>query len=729
MFRSILLVLTFLFPLISFGQNPYVIYQNLIINDGIQNYKNPFAGGLNEPQISSADLNNDGWSDLFLFDRSGNKAMVFTNDGIAGQAEYTYDADLASYFPPLTNWALLRDYNCDGKADIFTSTDNAIKIYRNVSSASGPPTFQLMLDSVYTSINSVPSLAYCNSQDLPGIEDIDGDGDIDFLLFDFGGQLLEYHKNLSADLGYGCDSLIFKLEDACWGKFSEDALNNTVTLNITCPGFLRGSNTEKSRHAGSTVALYDIGNDGTKDAFLGDISFDNIVYLENGGTPTDAFMVSSVYGFPDYDIPVNIERFPAAFFLDADNDGLVDMLAAPSAQNVSDNFTGIWFYKNTGTNANPVFEFQTSGFLQETMIECGAGTTPRIVDANGDLLQDLVIGNYSYRNGTVNYSGLTLLLNTGTSTNPEYTLNSTDWLSISSLLPAQTQGLIPAFGDLDNDGDQDVIIGDADGKISVFTNTAGVGNPIDVSLSSFQYNNIDVGAFANPQIIDLDRDGLLDLVIGRLNGSISYFRNIGTANAFNFSSTPDNTQLGQIDVMIPCCTGYASPWIIDNFSANGQYSLFTGSETGEIYYYNNIDGNLSGAFTQQSNSWTGSFTGIRTTPVLGDLTSDGIPELVVSNYRGGLTIYKQSASNVSENIDNKLCTLYPNPFRTELTLQFPIGVEALLPEIHDISGRLVGYSVFSKNNQTISINISGNSGIYFLHLPGTQFTFKIVKLP
>jgi hypothetical protein len=77
---------------------------------------------------------------------------------------------------------------------------------------------------------------------------------------------------------------------------------------------------------------------------------------------------------------------------------------------------------------------------------------------------------------------------------------------------------------------------------------------------------------------------------------------------------------------------------------------------------------LSGAFTQQSNSWTGSFNGIRTTPVLGDITSDGIPELVVSNYRGGLTIFKQSASNVSENTDRRfyfarvaaLCNLAPN---------------------------------------------------------------------
>ena len=38
---------------------------------------NPWAGGFNSPQFSEADLNGDGFMDLFSFDRDGNVIKVF----------------------------------------------------------------------------------------------------------------------------------------------------------------------------------------------------------------------------------------------------------------------------------------------------------------------------------------------------------------------------------------------------------------------------------------------------------------------------------------------------------------------------------------------------------------------------------------------------------------------------------------------------------------------------
>ena len=59
----------------------------------------------------------------------------------------------------------------------------------------------------------------------------------------------------------------------------------------------------------------------------------------------------------------------------------------------------------------------------------------------------------------------------------------------------------------------DLIIGDADGKIHLFT-----GNGTTFNIHTPNFENIDVGYFASPQIIDVNRDGLNDLIIGSKSG-------------------------------------------------------------------------------------------------------------------------------------------------------------------------------------------------------------------
>ncbi|MDX5321096.1 MAG: VCBS repeat-containing protein, partial [Bacteroidota bacterium] len=94
----------------------------------------PFIGGFVAPQFSEIDLNNDGVKDLFVFDRSGNKVLTFINEGKAGQVSYVHAPKYEFAFPALRNWVLLRDYNCDGKEDIFSgSIQHGVTVYKNVS--------------------------------------------------------------------------------------------------------------------------------------------------------------------------------------------------------------------------------------------------------------------------------------------------------------------------------------------------------------------------------------------------------------------------------------------------------------------------------------------------------------------------------------------------------------------------------------------------------------------
>src|SRR5690349_1305046 len=90
----------------------------VVINSTTLN--NAWAGGINFPLFSEIDLNGDGIHDLFIYDRVNNRVSTFINDGSPGTNAWKYAPEYRSHFPPINKWALLYDYNCDGKADLFT---------------------------------------------------------------------------------------------------------------------------------------------------------------------------------------------------------------------------------------------------------------------------------------------------------------------------------------------------------------------------------------------------------------------------------------------------------------------------------------------------------------------------------------------------------------------------------------------------------------------------------
>ena len=160
----------------------------------------PWAGGMNFCQFSDIDLDQDGILDLFVFDRSGNRITTYINNGTANQVDYVLAPEYVSKFPLMHDWALLRDYNCDGKMDIFTCTVAGFSLYKNTSTLTTGLQFQLEKSIVNTnrspnSSNFIGNL-FVSAVDLPAIRDIDGDGDLDILTFENGGNKVEFHQKL-----------------------------------------------------------------------------------------------------------------------------------------------------------------------------------------------------------------------------------------------------------------------------------------------------------------------------------------------------------------------------------------------------------------------------------------------------------------------------------------------------------------------------------------------------
>ena len=182
---------------------------------------NPWAGGLNFVQASNIDLDLDGIKDLFIFDRTGNKIRTFTNNGILNSTDFKYSPQYESKFPKLHDWAILADYNCDGKEDIFSYSDlgGGFKIYKNISTISEGLQFTLVSALQYSTFNPPNGLLinlYVSSVDIPAITDIDNDGDLDIITFAITGSYLEYHQNKSMELYGTCDSLVYEVKNRCW---------------------------------------------------------------------------------------------------------------------------------------------------------------------------------------------------------------------------------------------------------------------------------------------------------------------------------------------------------------------------------------------------------------------------------------------------------------------------------------------------------------------------------
>lgn len=688
-----------------------------------------WLGGLNNVQLSSIDANNDNNQDLFVYDRTSEKSFVIlcnANGNLIAQHK-TQEATI----PALREWALMRDYNCDGLPDIFSYGNGGIKIHRNI----GTPTlwnFTVATNDLQSfsdfGNNSYFSSLYVSSVDLPLIEDLDNDGDLDVLTFGLNGDKIEFHKNLSMEFNGTCDSLHFALKNRCWGYLAEASFDNTLTLGSSdCPFNVANPERRKkypsvneypkqhfvnSRHSGSTITNISEGNSLSK-LLIGDVTYNTLteINIVKNSINRDS-VVSAFYNFPAAN-PIDLTTFPAGFVVNRNNMGN-ELLISPFGLSGTANQQSIWRYIDNNGN----WTLEEQDFIQNQTIDVGSDAVPVWHDINRDGAMDIIIGNGNSFKQENEFGNLTLLVNTGSNQTPSFNISNSDFLNLKNL---ELENLYPTFGDLTGDNRDELIIGTKDGFLLYYTNNGNATEEFtlaQIQLLDNQNQVIDVGLFAAPCLIDVNHDDLLDLLIGNRNGKLVYYENVGTVNSPSLKLISNNYANINVTPALEL-NGYSTPSVsyIDESPI-----LCVGNSEGIFTWYDSITDNSTSPNFDYPNAFK---TGRRS--ALSAYTVNNTLHTIIGNKGGGLNYFVIDLNqlNITEKRKSSI-SVFPNPAKNLISIKGQKDNSTLT--LVNLTGKTMLTQQLTSEEETIDISKLAN-GIYFANITGQSppLVIKIIK--
>ncbi|WP_046244918.1 T9SS type A sorting domain-containing protein [Hymenobacter terrenus] len=734
---------------------------------GADTLRNAWAGGFNTPQFSAIDLDNDGQQDLFAFDHESRRCYTFLSvaaPGTAAGRRWQYAPQFESLFPSdLEAWALLRDYDCDGRPDLFSYTNGGeIRVFRNVLT-SGQITFQLTTSQIrFSGSFSGTANLTIGGYNLPAIQDVNGDGKLDIMTYDFiSASFIEQYLNTSP--GTCGSALTFSLNTDNWGGLQACGGCAEYKFNGQ-PCFTAAKTTHTGGHS---LLLVDLDGDGDQDLVDGRDNCPELTRLLNQGT-TAAPVVTQAgisASFPSAATPVNVPVFPAGYYFDANFDGRPDLVVAPNmVNNLADLVSlrnSVQLFENTAPSGAPALTYRPAGFLQSDMIDVSEGAAPTFGDIDGDGLLDMLVGNQADRVSNVYRATLTYYRNVGTRARPVFELVTRDYLGLST---QNLQGIKPALVDLNRDGALDLAYGAWDrgaNFLYYILNTAPVGQPVAFAATDAVYFKPQGPATTStpttytpstgvlpyfkhdmPCFTDVDNDGYVDLLIGtnepREPGmSLRYFRNRGRGPLDSAFVLVDN-DFGRIREATGIRPYSLSPTVAD-FDGDGQPDLVTGDATGYLRFYSNYRAQ-TGIFSERNDLVYNSATGVYEPTRFGlgiyshlglaaaDLNGDGTPELFVGTQAGGIISYStrnRIATATQASAAKALAmSVYPNPATATATVETakPTRLTVL-----DLTGRMV--QAASSAQRRHALNLTGlAAGVYLVRAEGPDGAAAVQRL-
>lgn len=344
----------------------------------------------------------------------------------------------------------------------------------------------------------------------------------------------------------------------------------------------------------------------------------------------------------------NLNQSPSFAFDDWDADGDRDLVVG-IADRVTVGvdpiiYTKGWVYvfENVGTSATPSLG---AGEIVHTSTEnVNAAFKPTIATAdwNADGELDVLYGDYRGDVWYLERDGANVLapvriLNTG---------DVTAWLDVA---------------DRDGDGDLDLIVTSTSGMLLVEnTGTASAATLMETGLVQMPAAGVDihVGIFQSPYAVDWEADGDLDLVVGDENGRVSLFENVSTnsipelIDAVPVSAGGAPINLDSDDLVgswewgpSEAAAGYTNPVVVD-WDADGDLDIITqDAQEATLWYFENTGTRSAPSysagvtFTRDGNPFTSAW---RCRVAAMDWDGDGTLELVQAGDNNVLTVFERT---------------------------------------------------------------------------------------
>lgn len=437
------------------------------------------------------------------------------------------------------------------------------------------------------------------AQASPELADLDGDGDLDLVVGERLGRLL-YFENTGT---------------ASSAQLVERSGNISPFDEI-----------DVGYH--SRPELADLDGDGDLDAIVGE-SGGRLRYFENTGAPTaPAFEERSLSGNPFS--TVNVFSESTLKLIDLDRDGDLDAI-------VGESFGTLLLFDNTGSPTAPAYEARTGHGNPFRNIDVGRHSSPDLVDLDGDLDLDLILGS--------DVGFLRYFQNTGGSATPTFVELTGSASPLVNLF--FFTGTHPDLVDIDNDGDLDAVVGDYSGNLQYLRNTGSATIPrfIQPLDSNSPIGGTDIGHQSAPDLADLDGDGDLDAVVAARSGELFYSENIGSVRAPAFAPPNSGSHpFGTIKAI------YETSAKVVDLDGDGDLDVVTGERYGNLRFLENIGTGTDPAFVERtgdSNPLDGIDLGSNANPDLADLDGDGDLDAIVGERYGTLHTFVNSGNAAS----------------------------------------------------------------------------------
>ena len=261
----------------------------------------------------------------------------------------------------------------------------------------------------------------------------------------------------------------------------------------------------------SAPTLVDIDGDRDLDVFVGNSDGLIKLYENIGNRKRASFNQGTAVRNPLW---VDAGRDATPSFVDIDGDGDLDAF--------SGNSDGvIQFFENIGSQKNPRFSRSKTSENPFQGLDVGSASSPTFVDVDGDGDFDAFSGNSD--------GNIIFFRNIGNKKRPEFAeiggspnpFNGVDVGSYSKI----------SFVDGDGDRDLDAFIGSSDGTIRFFERSGSKKKPKFRERTGRKnpFDGWDLGSYSAPAFGDLDADGDADVLVGENSGTIYFYENTAPA--------------------------------------------------------------------------------------------------------------------------------------------------------------------------------------------------------